>query len=306
MIVVSEILDDVADALGLCADDTPVIFRRLTRAARLLAPKGEWDPLQGEVTIAVEGRCFALPADVETVLSVNIDGRPAVGRDRYFDYHLNGPGEVSGDRLEWRDRGSYPTFFDLPSPCRIGYIYRLAADSGSNKSISIYGNDTNGVPTESLNMPPNGAGYSFGSKIFGSISRISKPVSADVVEIKAYPVDGSPAFTIAILQGRHTESAFRRLEIGITATAVRVAYRRKVYTITSVTDVIPLHSEMALITAVKAVDRYLKDDPELGAVYEAAATRMLSEQERASAPPVGMPLQVSGVNGFYDASDDVS
>ena len=306
MIAVADILDEAADALGVCADNTAFIFRRLNLAVKLLAQKGEWDPLNGEVRVLVNGQCFALPRDVETVHAVNLDGRPTIGRDRYFDYHFNGPGEEAGLALEWEPKGTFATFFEVPTPCRIGYAFVDSVDQTSNVSLSFYGLDANGSLIENADLPPNNVGYSFGSQTYARIDRIRKGVSRGPVEIKAYPLTGDVPFTIAILEGPDTESKFVRISIGRPADVVRVAFRRRVFAIRSVNDVIPLHSEMAILSAVKAVRHYLDDDPDLGGRYEAEAARMLTEKEFFSTPSVARPIQVSGLNHIHDKSDEMS
>lgn len=306
MIAVSDVLKEVAEALGVCEDDHATIFGRLNLAVKLLAQKGEWDPLHAEVRVSVTSRCFALPRDVGTVLGVVLDGRPALGKDRYFDYHINGPGETDAERLEWTAVGTFPTFFEFETPCKIGYSYFDSSDIVGNKAISLVGVDDSGGLVSNIDLPPNSMGASLGSGTYLRVDRLWKPVTRGAVEVKAYPVSGADAFTIAILEGPDTESRFVRLHIGRDAEFVRVAYRRRVFRITSVNDVIPLHSEMAILNAVKAVRHYLADDPELAKTYEQEATRMLTEQEFFATESVGRPIQVSGLNHIHDKSDELS
>ena len=109
MFPVSDIYTECAAVTG--TDNESVVFRRITDAIELLANKGDFDPLFGVLDIRVQDRFIALPNEVEAVLSLNIEGNPAVARDQLFQFHLNGPGEEQGSlKWEWADRGDSPVY----------------------------------------------------------------------------------------------------------------------------------------------------------------------------------------------------
>ena len=91
MFQAQDVLDDARDIFGICKEEK--LFRYITDAIRLLANKGDIDPLVGALDICVQNKCVTLPNEVETVFGVNLAGRPALGHNELFSWHLNGPGD---------------------------------------------------------------------------------------------------------------------------------------------------------------------------------------------------------------------
>lgn len=310
MIPVSEVLPEVADALGLCAEtDSVAIFRKLTQGIRALAAKGDWDPLLGEVEIPVTSRCFALPRDVETVLAVTLDGYTTSGRDRYFSYHLNGPGhrDPCANRLSWQDAGSHATFFELPEDCALGYCLESSADAGEGVAITAYGSNADGnriftAGAEGVTLIPNCVAASTNSPTFSRVTRLRKPLSQGPVEVKAYPAFGYP-MTVAILDAQDTEARCRRLTINADADLVRVAYRRRTFEVRTQHDLIPVDSPLAIILMMHALKCYETKNLPMGLAYEAQAARLVAEEDSIRRPPVVHAIQVEDGTLLHDKTD---
>src|SRR6185369_4612353 len=117
------------DIFGICKEEK--LFRYMTDAIRLLANKGEVDPLVGALDICVQNKCVTLPEEVETVLAVNLAGRPALGHNELFQFHLNGPGS-NKTRCDyaWSDELPALTYKDLVCPGRLVAFVDKPSDSG--------------------------------------------------------------------------------------------------------------------------------------------------------------------------------
>lgn len=107
---VADIFEDAKEVLGFCKDQK--IYSRLTDAVEALANKGQWDSLLTYLNIATTGDqdIIVLPADVDAVLRLNINGNPSFARDRMYEFTLNGPG-TNDERIgfQWEDLGDIVT-----------------------------------------------------------------------------------------------------------------------------------------------------------------------------------------------------
>lgn len=137
---VSDIFDEAAQAVG--TPDKKTVYLALTNAIQALSLKGNWDATLGYVDIcACDDKCFALPNDVEAPLAVNIGGRPAIFRDSFYEFHLNGPGSGSGcgGILDWSwiDKGGSPVVQNIVEPSKIVAQVYDPADYGA--AVRVYG-----------------------------------------------------------------------------------------------------------------------------------------------------------------------
>lgn len=311
MIVVEDILDEVAEVLGLGGTDPrakQVIYRRLNRAVEMLSAKGDWDPLLDTIDVCAQGSCVALPPFVYTVLGVSTEGVPYIGRDRFFEFHLNGPGYVEPGQSgrDWREQGYFATQYEIGTiPGRLIAVSDDPDDAGA--TLRVFGLDSSGLrlstPAESsftsdgIEIPIN-AGYSAASLTLPEvllIDRVRKPVTKGRVRLYVDRGSGEDSELLGRYEFDETNPRFLRITLGREADSVRVFFRHKTAKITGDQDVIRLHNTMALLNAVKSIRYYLGDDPEQGAAYEAVATRMLQEQESVRQPPNASPITVVGV-----------
>lgn len=121
-----------------------------------------WNQIECRLSLArcrirVQNRCFPLPLEVEKILDVSIDGKPAHIFNNAYEMLSSGPGdlEINGEGTGYRDledMGEFPTQFDVPnilvsadtdtSICDAvpGSGFKLAA-------FSIYSEDADGYIT---------------------------------------------------------------------------------------------------------------------------------------------------------------
>lgn len=319
MILVEDILEDVAEALGVSADapQHAFIFRRLNRAVELLASKGDWDPLLDVVDVCVQGSSVALPSFVHTPLAVSVDDVPLIGRDRFFEFHPNGPGRIDAGSfgLRWNTTGAFPCQYEIGETP--GRLVAISESEDDEASIRVYGFDknglkltttVNGVTSDGIDVPIY-PGYLAASEDLPEveiITRVRKPVT--VGRVRLYVDRGTAETSEVIARYEYNETApqFVRIDLGLEAsTSARVFFRHRTAKIVATTSEIRLHNPMAVINAVKAIRYYLADDPEQGQNYEQVATRMLQEQEMVQQPPNVMPISVPAGMGVFDPSDSM-
>jgi hypothetical protein len=126
--IVSDIIDDVIDILGRGTKTDA--YKRLAEAVTVLSRKGRWNPLIRYVDIkaGIDGTTLTLPREVETVLAVNWNCQPLLGRSEWFQFHLNGGGQFNTGGWNWDNRGDFPTYQDILNPAYLTAICRLKSD----------------------------------------------------------------------------------------------------------------------------------------------------------------------------------
>lgn len=314
MFLVDSIYNDAKKVFGF-ADET-MLFQRITDSIDLLANKGEIDPLKGFVDLCVSGGCITLPREIETVLSVNICGRPAISRDQLFEFHLNGPGSnMCTCRHTWVDGGNWPTYKDLRCPGKLVAFLESPDDAG--KKIRVFGFDDQNRPLYTMINGVNVEGY-FVPTFYGyavpdvnapTISRITnivKDVTRGNMRLSTFDSSSTTGTLIGVYEPDETIPLYRRMKIFPCGPWVRVGYRKRTYEIRSTRDRILLHSRPAFIMAMRALKFYNDGDIANGNVYEANATRLLTEKEASLTGPAGNPMQVEDLNHRADWADYVN
>lgn len=314
MFTVGDIYKDAKKIIGSCDDET--IFRRITESIELLSNAGDFDPLIGVVDICVQDQCVTLPRDVENVLAVNISGVPSFGRDRLFNFHLNGPGDDcrASCSWTWQDGGDSPVYRDLTSPKKLLAFVTNAEDAG--KELWAYGIDQAGnwVRTQEAGQwvdgyrVPTVFGFAMpetNAPKFARIFRIRKAVTTGPIRLSSIDNDNVTGTLIGQYQWDETEPLYRRIKLSASARWVRVAFRRRVFKVTSQLDLIPLHVSRSLTTMLRALFAYDNDDITTGLQHEANARRWLEEEQRTRTPPVSFPIQVADRNLIVDRHDQI-
>ena len=314
MLLVSDIFSEVSRVMRGC-DDTSV-YNRISDATEILCNKADIDPLLGWVDIVTGGsRYFTLPREVDSVLSVNISGRPSFPRNKWAEFHLNGLGTDETAKCQdfWDDKGDFPLFVDPSSPVRFAASTSDASDVGTAE-IWVYGYDENDrwVMSTDLGGDPID-GYRVTLTSSPSIPDPSVPLFKRVTTVRKTPSKGffslwgTTAANVTSLYGEYvpadTLPAFRRIRISKDAEWVRVAYRKKVFRVSSQTDLLPLHSRYALMLMVKALQKYDDDKIEEAVAYESQAVKFLMEKQTATNPPGGPSFQVSNTSRLTQPSD---
>lgn len=309
MVTVADVWPDVNLVFGTCDDEFK--FRRLNDAIELLANKGEWQPALVYLDVQTDGnRTITLPSEIETPLAVLIGGKPALGHDRLFEYHLNGPGQDWSEcQWKWRDGGQHPVMVDPNGTKGLAAVSESSADL--SEVVRVYGLSDTGslLRTEvspgsfedgielSIQAAPAAL---FSAEKPAKIFRISKPATAG--RVKILDEDGA---ILSDLQPFETSPVYRRIAINRDADTVRIFARRTTYRVYRQTDIIPLPQRYALVLAMRALRAY--DDQMLDTAlgFEAQAARMTAEKHFRLQPPVSMPVQVNIAGSLSSHGDDI-
>jgi hypothetical protein len=300
MILVSDIYDEAKEIFGHCEEKK--LLRWITDAVQLLANKGEVDPLVGLVDICVHGRCVTLPREVETVLAVNICGRPTRGRDEQFSFHLNGPGEDCGScDYSWVNEGNFFTYRDIQCPVKLVAFVENQEDEGAE--LRVFGFDeqnrplrtnANGVWSDGL-LVPTIFNYALPSSTDPLMSRITGIVKSPTVanlRLSSFDNSTSTGTLLGIFEPDETQPQYRRIRLNHSSPWVRIMYRKRSLELTSQGSRILLHSRPALLLAMHALKKYREADLGTAVQFEAQATRLLTERENVLTAPISSPMQV--------------
>lgn len=311
MFLADDIFDEAKTIFGFSKE--PKLFRWITDAVELLAQKGDIDPLVGYVDLCVDGSCVTLPREVETVLACNIGGRPALGHDQLFSFHLNGPGDF-GTRCDytWDDVGTFCTYRDIKCPSKLVAFLDSEADEGT--VIRVFGYDdqnrplrtlVNGVYEDGYRVPTI-FGYALpdsGAPYVSRITAIVKQRTSGTIRLSSFDSSTTSGTLLGVFEPDETVPQYRRIRISRGCSWVRIHYRKRSAAVTSINDRILLHSRPALILAMHALKFYRDTDIANGNAFEANATRLLTERESVLTGPAGMPIQVDDRNSISDKSD---
>lgn len=306
MFLVSDIWDEAKVIFGHCNETR--LFRQISDAIHMLANKGEIDPLIGYVDICVSNGCITLPREIETVLAVNIGGRPSLGHDELFSFHLNGPGDCNTScNFDWFNTGSFPTYRDLPCPARLIAFLDSAEDDGVE--IRVFGFDDqnrplrtqiNGEWTDGL-LVPTIFGYAVPASTDPKVSRITDIVkgrSKANIRLSSFDNSTSSGTLLGIYEPDETRPRYRRIRVSPCGDWVRICYRKRTADVRSLYDRINLHTRLGLLLAMRAVKKYEENSIGEAMGFEAQAARLLTERESVLTAPVGNPIQVEDRNGL--------
>lgn len=325
--LVEDIFDQVRKVVGVCDDAT--LYNYLNEAIEELSNIANWDPLVGYMDICTQGCEITLPDDVEVPLAINVGGFPAIFRDKWFEFHMNGPGsECCGGCVNaWTDKGNFPTFRDPIKPSQVAAYPEGNEAEGTN--IRVFGYDENGQWI----MTPDGFGvlqdgfdvpvlYGIGSgmttgQIVKRITRVLKPVTNNFIKLVALdPGSCTGGTLLGLFRPSEVDPLFRRIQVSgngcerlcasdcavTTSTWVRMRFRKKFFKVSSLTDYIPLHSGTAIKLMVMAIKKYEADLLDEYGNYKSAAKEALESEQRTRSGPNQMRIQfqrgTAGQRGF--------
>lgn len=281
-----DIKDDAITVFGAC--DGPELRKRVTQAINVLANTGDgnWDGMVGEMTLCVDNvsGTITLPRDVLKPLQINTDGLPTFPRDRWFLYHLNGPGSRYQDfRGAWDDRGTYPTFREPKEATRLKFAISDPEDEG--KEIRVDGVNEDGVEiqvkvTLSSTVDPET------TETFKRILRVNKDLTVGQVTMSYM----DPEEVVAgVYEGDEKNPAYRRIRVSA-SDSVQLIYRRQTREILNDDSYIPLGSEMAIMQALWSIKKRFEGNVMEAQQYQQDAQLLLEQDQYArmvSNSPVG-------------------
>lgn len=320
MLTVAEVEPEIKAVLGTCSDE--VFYSKVNEGIEELANLGNWDPMVMFMDICTQGCEITLPDDVEVPLAINVGGHPADFRNKWFEFHLNGPGSQcceSACSFSWTDKGEFPTFRDPIKPSTVAAYPEGTEVSGLN--IRVYGYDEcdkwimtadcDGILKDGFDVPiisGFGMGMTTSQKV-KRITRVSKPITSSFIRLLAIdPGNHAVGTLLGVFRPNFKEPSFRRITVsgagtgslnGITCCTgwVRMRFRRKTFKVDSLTDSIPLHSLTALKMMVMAIRKYENDLLEEYAKYFSAAKEALQREQKSRSGPNQIKIQFQ--NGGY-------
>lgn len=323
--LVSSIIELAKKAVGGC--NNTIALDYIERALDLLQQEGNFDPQIGYMDVCTTDCVITLPDEIDVPLAINVGGHPSDFRNKWFEFHLNGPGSEccgSSCNWSWEDQGTFGAFRDPLGDSKLVAVSSEASDGDNVKNLLVYGYDSvgkwvmtdkgDGVLSDGMEVPI----YSTLSAAFavGVITRITKivsPTTDGFINVYAYDLVNLVAVLIGLIKPWETEPFYRRIKVSgagtgscssttpCTTTWVRMRFRRKQYQLRSLSDYIFLSSANALFFAVKAVKKYEADLLDEGEKYMAKAIYCLERKERISNGPNRRPIQVKAP-GFAGAS----
>lgn len=312
-LTVRDVYDRARQVLGACSQTQ--IFGFLTDAVEVLANTGTFDPLVGYVDLCVDGCVVTVPREVDTILSANINGTPAVGRDMGYRFHLNGLGDFKqACRYQWEDQGLVPTYRLLQVPSKLVAFVQEESDAG--KELWVYGFDTSNrwLRTQEGDTWKDGIrvptifGYALpdaDAQVVARITRVRKAETDGPVRLSSFDGSATTGTLLGVFDADETEPQYRRIRITPTGCWVRLMFRRAVFRIKSQDDVIPLPSSVAVLMMLRAMKYYDEKDIATGTAYEAAARRFLTEAHLSHTSPVGAPPQINVIGGWSVNADQL-
>lgn len=321
MIIVGDIFEDIQAVLGTC--DEAVTYNKINEAQEELANLANWDPMTISLDICTSACEITLPDDIEVPLAINVGGRPADFRNKWFEFHMNGPGSEccsTGCDNNWQDLGNFPTFRDPIQPSQVVTYPEIDEAIGSN--LRVYGydendkwimtEDSNGVMQDGFDVPiifGIGSGMTTG-QLVKRITRILKPVTNGFIQIVALDPGASSGGTLlGLIRPSITNPSFRRIKVsgggtnilsGSTTactTWVRMRARRKTYKVSTFDDVIPLHSVTAIKMMCMAIKKYEADLAGEYQTYLNLAREALMREQKSRSGPNQIKIQFQGAWG---------
>jgi hypothetical protein len=303
MFIDQPLVDDLKGVLGKCSNDA--FYRRVTDAVKLANNKAkvnDWNV--GLMDICVCDGCVTLPADVATVISVNVDGSPMLMRDQWFQFHINGTGTDQYAPWGYVDElGPVCTYRDPSAPVQLVAETENPLDSNV-VTLRVFGWDENGkrIYTEGSNgvledgfLVPVIYGFSAPNPSAPSIARIDrikKSESNGFIRLIAIdPDDGTSHTQIGHYMPWETQPSYRRIRVP-DRTWLRIKYRRLDVPVRGIGDWINIENREALMLILRSVKLRADGQIDQARIYENEGVRMLSEEAEVLRPNAISPPQI--------------
>lgn len=286
-IIVSDIYDEACQILGPVGEDA--VFDSITEAISILGRKGQWDSLRGYVDITTQQyEYFTLPRYVEDVIEVNINHIQAPMLNKWFQFHLDGPGEQWFPCHHYEDAGEVVTLRDQLFPVKLAAIPDIESDSSTEIRVFGYRNgkwiqtiNADGIMEDGFVVPCSTSGdFGTQSVFVDRIERITKTKSAGYIKLLGRDSNDDNEYTVGYYFPDETEPRYRRIRVFPTCGTIRIMYRKRQLKISSLSDPIHLKSKSAVLTMVQALVALKKGDVQNAELLETKATKFLREEYR--------------------------
>lgn len=299
---VRDIYAEAKKILGGC--DAATIYEKITQAVEVLSNSGDFDPLMGFVDLCVSDGCVVLPREVDTVLAVNVGGHPVILRDMLYRFHLNGLGDCGtpcGYSVE--DGGLVPCYRELAEPSKL--ICFVDEPSDTNKELWAYGYAEDGTWIRSLEggvwydgyRVPTIYNYALpgtDAPTFARIVRFRKAQTNGCLRVSSFTATAVSPTLVGYFEPDETDPQYRKIKVTAAGqTWVRIAYRKRIYRVKSLDDLIPLPGTVPLLMMLRSLKAYDQTDLAEATGFETTARRLLTEAAWAHSPVTPASLQVN-------------
>jgi len=226
---------------------------------------------------------------------------------------LNGPGDDCNERCDysWDDKGDYPTIQDPVQPVQLIAFLENAGDT--NIQLWVYGYDDqnrwirteiDGVMHDGFPVPTV-YGYAVpdsNQQLVSRIVRVRKEHSKGYVRLTSFDIGATTGILIGDYAPDETEPSYRRIYLSRNCGWVRIIYRRRVFKVSSMTDLIPLHSPFSILMALKAIVKMEDDQLDEGEKYLQRAIEFMTKEQLSRNPVFTAEIQVRGplIHSPYD------
>jgi hypothetical protein len=263
----------------------------------MLANKcGTFNPRIGRMDIDGTEGYVTLPYDVEAPLGILINKVAAFGRDQWFRFHVNGPGDnsaIDGFSEFYDDAGYSCLAKDI---CTADYVEVVGTDpADADKVIKIFGTDEDG--NELFEDGSRGITIAIGTTTATKIKQIysvSKDATQGLVRLRL----AGDSTLIALYYPQETSPNYRRIRVPKNST-VSMIYTRRVVEVSSEYDYVPIDHKLAMMLALKSVKAYRNDNIQAAVNFEQQAERLLREQQATKRIRSGASVQIKNFSSDY-------
>jgi len=298
----------------LALTDRAEIIDCIDRAIELAASKANWNPWVGELALCSDcDGCVTLPYFVDTVLACNVGGQPAMFRNSWYEFHINGAGEkgtcAGSMGSTWTDQLGSPVFQQVRDWSMLAAVCEDPVDGNGSLSLIVEGETMDAYynQKDALTIPVSGpstpgvsvpllsgiAATDSAKTMFRRITRVTKPVTRSYVKLLGVPpVQGAQAVTLGYYAPHEISPWYKRIKVSCACGSVRVKYRRKTLALVNDYDVVPINSRQAMIFLLKAIRFYDRDDVDQGNNFTALAVNLMNEVQTMEDGPAWSPMQV--------------
>lgn len=303
MFIDQPLVDDLKGVLGKC--DNASFYRRVTDAVKLANNKAkvnDWNV--GLMDLCVCDGCVTLPADVGTVIGVNVDGAPMLLRDQWFQFHVNGSG--TEEYASWNhvdELGPVCTYRDPSEPVKLIAETENSLDSNV-VDLRVFGWDVNGKRIYTLGangvledgfLVPVIYGFSAPNPSAPAIARIDKIKKSEsngfIRLIAINQTDSTSHTQIGYYMPWETQPSYRRIKVP-GRSWIRIKYRRLDVPVRGIGDWINIENREALMLVLRAVKLRGDGQVDQARIYENEGIRLLSEEAEVLRPPAISPPQI--------------
>jgi hypothetical protein len=286
-IIVADIYDETCKITGPIGEQK--VYDRITEAVLILGRKAQWDSMRGYVDIQTDQYDYVtLPRYVDTVIKLNINGSPADMKNKWYEFHLNGPGGLDWYELpcnSWVDVGYTSTIRDVLYPQTLTLEADLDVDNNVTVRIEGYYQGKWIMTPDPKDSSKLIDGFTVdGATPVDRITRIIKGSSKGFIKLIGTKV-GDPAVTnvLGYWMPDELEPNYRKIKLPRGCERVRIMYRMRDRKVQSLTDPLHLRSKTAILTQLKANELLMSAksaaDLQQAEALEAKALRYLIDEQ---------------------------